>query len=391
MGKIIDRYILREITSLFFLSLFIMTFLLLLGKILQLADLIVNKGVGIANIAWLILYLMPSFLLFTIPVSLLVSILVGMGRLASDNEITVLKGAGVSIYRLLYPVAAASVVAFLIAASLSLFFVPRSNGAVRNLLFDVIRQNASVNIRERVFNDNFKGLLLYADNIPAHGRYMEGVIISDNRISSEPSTIFAEKAYLISDSEYRTISLRLEKGSTHSIDLKRKYYRKMDFSSYDINLDMETAIVERNHAKTKDSTEMTPGELLEKIRTPGLEETSRREFMVEFNKKFTFPFTCIVFGLLGGPIGVSIRRSARSRGFTFGIIIVLLYYLLQLGGTALMETGRISPWIGSWFPGAMFFLAGIYLLVAAAKENLPGWEALRRLSQRIALLRKLGK
>src|SRR3990172_3078389 len=136
-------------------------------------DLMVNKGVSVVNITRLILYLMPYFLLFIIPVSLLISILIGLGRLASDNEITVLKGAGISLYRLCYPFAMASFAAFLITLSLSLFFVPSSNQATKNLLFAIVKQNASIGIREKTFNDNFKGLLIYANNIPAHGKFMK--------------------------------------------------------------------------------------------------------------------------------------------------------------------------------------------------------------------------
>ena len=371
--KIIDRYILREISFPFFTSLFSITFVLLIGKILQLMDLMVNKGVSILAIIKLIFFLMPNFLLFTIPISLLISILVGLGRLASDNEITVMKAAGISLYRLFYPIALASCAAFLTALSLSLFFVPHSNQATKNLLFAVIRQNASIGIKEKVFNDNFKGLLLYADNIPAHGKFMEGVIISDNRIIKEPVTIFAERAHLISDPESMRISLRLERGSTHALDLKLRNYRKMDFSSYDINLDMEAAIAEKNRRKEKDSKEMTAGELMGKIRTHGLDEAVKRELLVELNEKFTFPLACLIFGLLGMPIGVNIRKSAKARGLTMGIIIVLFYYLLQLGGTALTETGRISPLPGIWLPTVIFTIAGLYLFAAAAKEKNWGW------------------
>jgi lipopolysaccharide export system permease protein len=367
--KIIDRYLLRAIAVPFFTSLGIMTFVLLLGKILQLMDLMVNKGVTVTAIASLIFYLLPYFLLFTIPISLLLAILTGLGRLSADNEITVLKGAGLSLYRLLYPIALASGLACLIMLALSLYFVPACNYATKNLIFNVVRQNASVGIKEKVFNDNFRGLLLYANHIPAHGRYMEGVLISDNRISKEPSTIFADRAYLISDPESLLVSLRLEGGSTHSIDMKRKSYRKMDFSSYDINLDLESSLGEQSKKALKDSTEMTPAELLAKIEAPGGDEAAKRELGVELNKKFTMPLTCLIFGLLGLPIGIRARKSAKAWGFTTGLIIVLLYYLAQLCGTALTETGKIPVWLGLWFPNVLFTVAGLYLLVAAAREK----------------------
>lgn len=155
--KIIDRYILREMSVPFFASLGVMTFVLLLGKILQLMDLMVNKGINVFDIAKLILFLMPYFLLFTIPISLLLAVLIGLGKLASGNEITAIKNAGISLYRLSLPIAVASLVTFLIALSLSLFFVPYSNYATKDLLFSIVRQNASAGIKEKVFNDNFRG------------------------------------------------------------------------------------------------------------------------------------------------------------------------------------------------------------------------------------------
>ena len=87
MHFLIHRYILKEIALPFFMILFVLTLVLLLEKILQLIDLIINKGIRFTDIAQLILFLMPTFLMFTIPISLLIAILIGLGRLSSDNEI----------------------------------------------------------------------------------------------------------------------------------------------------------------------------------------------------------------------------------------------------------------------------------------------------------------
>ncbi len=94
MRRLINRYILREIAVPFCMILFVLTFVLLMGKILQVMDLMINKGIGFVEIALLILFLIPSFLVFTIPVSLLIAILIGLGRLSGDNEWTVLKMSG---------------------------------------------------------------------------------------------------------------------------------------------------------------------------------------------------------------------------------------------------------------------------------------------------------
>jgi lipopolysaccharide export system permease protein len=369
MFKIIDRYILKEIAHPFFLILFVLTFVLLMGKILQLMDLMVNKGVSFLDISKLFLLLTPSFLILTIPISLLISILIGLGRLSGDNELTILKASGMSLYKLVGPVAVASLIAFTITAVTSLFLVPQSKYATKNLLFNVAKKKASIGIKEKVFNDDFRGILLYAENIPVHGDSMQGVIISDTRISKEPSTIIAETAYLVSDPALMTVTLRLQNGSTHTVDRMLKNYRKMDFSSYDVNLDIESSIAEAKKASSKDSTEMTVWELSQKLKTAGLEDAVFREMAIEFYKTITTPLSCIVFGILGIPLSIRAHRAVRSRGFTLGLVIVFIYYIIRLGGEALVETGRLSPLIGTWSPNIVFCIVGVYLLIRAANDR----------------------
>ena len=369
MLKIIDRYILKEIAYPFFLILFVLTFVLLMGKIIQLMDLMVNKGVSFIDISKLFLLLTPSFLILTIPISLLISILIGLGRLSGDNELTILKASGMSLYKLLGPVAIASLIAFIITAVTSLFLVPQSKYATKNLLFNVAKKKASIGIKEKVFNDDFKGILLYAESIPVHGDYMKGVIISDTRMSNEPSTIIAEKAFLVSDPSLMTVTLRLENGSTHTVDKKLKNYRKMDFSSYDVNLDIESSIAAAKKVSSKSSTEMTVWELSQELKTAGLEDTVFREMAIEFYKTITTPLSCIVFGILAIPLSIRAHRAVRSRGFTLGLIIVFIYYIMRLGGEALVETGRLSPLIGTWSPNIIFSIVGFYLLIRAANDR----------------------
>jgi lipopolysaccharide export system permease protein len=68
------------------------------------------------------------------------------------------------------------------------------------------------------------------------------------------------------------------------------------------------------------------------------------------------------------PLGIRAHRSVRSRGFTIGLFLVLVYYLLRLSGEALVETGRLSPVIGTWTPNWIFAAAGILLFSLSARE-----------------------
>ena len=366
MTKIIHRYIFREIAVPFTIILFVLTFVLLMGKILQIMDLMVNKGISVLDVLHLIILIMPNFMLFTIPIALLVSILIAMGRYSADNEITVMKASGISLMQMYYPVAFASVLAFICAIVIGFFLVPQSNFAVKKLLFQLATQNASIGIKEKVFNADFKGLLLYADKIPVDGEFLEGVLISDKRILGEPNTILAQKAYLVSDPKMMVIKLRLENGSIHTVSPDLKNYRKVDFKRYDINLDLSSTLVMTD--KHKSSTDMTLTELLDRMKRPGLDDAAARELAIEIHKKFSIPLSCIFFGLLALPLGITSHRAVKSRGFAVGIIIVAAYYLMRIGGEALVETGRLSPAIGVWTPNFVFAFLGVYLFYMSSKE-----------------------
>jgi lipopolysaccharide export system permease protein len=369
MPKTVYRYILREISYPFLMILVVLTFVLIMGKLLQLMDMMVNKGVSFIDIFKLFLLLFPSFLIFTIPISLLVSILIGLGRLSADNEITIFKGSGLSLYQLLYPILFFSLVAFILTTVSTFFLVPQSKYATRHLLFDIAKKKASAGIREKVFNDDFKGILLYANTIPVSGDFMEGVLISDTRLTQEPSTIIAKKAYLVSDPKLMTVTLRLENGSSHTADTKLKYYRKMDFSQYDVNLNLDSLAAEANKIKTKMNIELTIPEIVQKLKTSGLDEKEIRELAVELNKNMALPVSCIVMGILGISLGIRSHRAVKSRGFTMGLIIVLIYYFLILSGETLVETRKFSPVIGIWTPNLLFGIVGIYLLRISAKDK----------------------
>ncbi len=367
MRKIISRYIFKEIAFPFIIILFVLTFVLLMGKLLQIMDLMVNKGISTFDIAKLIVFLLPSFLMFTIPIALLIAILIAMGRLSADNEITVLRASGISLLQLYYPVAIASLISFAFTIIIGYFLVPQSNFASKRLLFDIAQQNAGLGIKEKVFNADFKGMVLYADKIPVDGNHMEGVIVYDNRLADEPNTIVAKKAFLVSDPASFTVKLRLENGSVHTVSTDFKNYRKIDFTTYDINLDLSSAIASISE-DSKSSTDMTMSELLNKMKNPGLDAAAIRELAIEVHKKFSIPLSCIFFALLALPLGITHHRAVKSRGFAVGIIVVALYYLLRIGGEALVETGRLTPEVGVWTPNLIFAILGCGLFYLAYKE-----------------------
>ena len=367
MRKIIFRYIFREIAISFFMILFVLTFVLLMGKILQIMDLIVNKGVSVFSVIKLIVLLLPALMTLTIPVALLIAILIAMGKFSADNEITALKTSGISLMQIFYPVAIASFATFIFTLIIINFLVPKSHFATKKLLFEIASQNASIGIKEKVFNADFQGLLLYADKISSNGHYMEGVMVSDNHIIDEPNTILAKRAFLVSNPELMLIKMRLENGSVHSVSSDFKNYRRIDFERYDINLNLSGNISSLGE-ESKTKSDMTLRELLQEMKKPGIEVKLLRQYAIQVHEKFSIPLSCIFFGLLALPLGIRSHRAVKSRGFAVGIILSTLYFVLRISGVALVETGNLSPEIGVWTPNIFFAIIGIYLFFTAYRE-----------------------
>ncbi|HDQ04603.1 MAG TPA: LPS export ABC transporter permease LptF [Deltaproteobacteria bacterium] len=367
MHKIIFRYIFKEIAVIFLLTLFVLTFVLFMGKILQIMDLIVNKGVSLFDIVKLIIFLLPSFMTLTVPVALLIAILITIGKLSADNEITALKSSGVSLKQIFYPVGFASSSALILTLFISLFLIPKSNLATKNLLFDMTFQHAKISFQEKEFNDGLSILLLYADKVSSDGHFMQGVLIHDRRIKDEPNTILAKNSFLASDPDLMLIKIILIKGAIHTVSKDFKNYRRIDFDRYDINIDLSRTI-KLLGVKDKDSKELSLVELVQKIKSPDTNKNMRHEVTMELHKRFSIPLSCIVFGLLALPLGIRSHRAVKSRGFALGIILATLYYVLIIAGEALVETGYLLPEIGAWLPNMIFAGLGICLFVIAHKE-----------------------
>ena len=202
--------------------------------------------------------------------------------------------------------------------------MPEGNYATKMLLYNVARKKANLGIKEKIFNDDFKDILIYADKVPVKGDILEGVLISDQRPNVEPNTIIAKRAYLVSNPGSLSVTLRLEDGNTHTVDKKLENYRKMDFSTYDVKLAIGTPASDEK-AKTKVSTEMTATEIVERMNSGKIKDIDRRELAIELYKKTSIPTSCLVFAVLAIPLGIRKHRSAKSRGFVLGLLTVLTY------------------------------------------------------------------
>lgn len=364
MKRILSLYIVREITSLFILSIAVFTLILLLGRLIKLTDLVLARGVPLADIGRMIAYLMPSFLVFTIPMAFLLAVLLAFGRLSADNEITVMKAGGISMTQLMPPVIICGLLAAALTLAASIYGVPRGNSAFKQLSFEVLRQNVSLTIREKVFWDDIPGIVLYTEHYDEEHNTLKGVIIHDDRDRRRPMTIFASDGLIGCAPNQRDICLVLRNGSIHAAG-KGSDYRLVNFGEYVMTVggSGKGAAIGRNEL------DMGIGELRRHIADPATPAATRFKMRAELHGRFAFPFATLVFGVLAVPLGMQNRRSGKSGGFSVSIAVLLAYYVLLSLLRSLAERGGISPALAMWLPNIAFLSLGWFLLRMASLER----------------------
>lgn len=363
-NRIINLYIIREITHLFLLGISIFTMILLMGRLIKLTDMVLTRGVPLADVGLMIVYLLPSFLLFTIPMAFLLAVLLAFGRLSADNEITVLKAGGISLIQLLPPVLLCGACAAILGVGASLYGVPKGNAAFKKLSVAVVTRNITATLREKVFWDALPGLILYCEQYDDQSKSLRGVLINDGRDPSRPLTIFAANGRVSGGAAGEPVLLILSQGSIHSASGGNQY-RLVNFGEYVM------AVANAGSSAGGGLTEIDMG-VAELARRSGDVATplpQRRKLAAELHSRFALPCASLVFAIVAVPLGIQNRRSGKSAGFSISIALLLAYYLLMSFLRTVAEKGALPAAVGMWLPDLLFAAFGGWLLWRASHEK----------------------
>jgi len=363
--SLLDRAILKEMTVAFILGLMVFTFVLLTNKILRLVELIVNKGVGILTVLQLFLYILPYSLVVTIPMSVLLATLATFTRLGTDGEILAMRGAGLSLSRLTRPAVGFGLVASVLTLVITIWILPFSNHAFKNLVFRMTHQQATVGIQEGVFNSEFEGLILYVEHVDPKTSRLEGVFLVDNRNPAERRVVVARSGQFTSDPQNLRMGLSLSQGSIHlSAAELTGGYRLLTFSDYQLTVDVGRSLVDPMQ-RPPGEQELTLAELRERAAALRAQGRNYHPPLVEFHKKLAIPISCVLFAIVGVPLGSRLRKGGRGLSLAISVASALGYYMLIVAGEGLGDRGLIPEALAMWLPNLLIALGGILLLTRA--------------------------
>jgi len=362
LGTLLDRYIFRELLSPFFGSLFALSFVIFAKEMLRLVDLLVSRGVGLGALFNIILHLLPSFLVLTLPIACLIASISAFSRLSFDNELTAMRTAGLSIWRLAKPVLLFSVCVFLVTLFLAKWGQPWSNVSLKGLALSLIQNQLNLALETGVFNEPVPGMVIYVPH-PVEGSAQEvGVFISDQRNRSKPFIIVARSYQVVNDPQHRKLGLRLFHGSVHQIPKDIQQYHQVRFSTYLLWMDIPLP----NGFGTIDRP--TYQAMIQKLDETGWHDAGALRRLMEYYKDLGFPLASLLLGLLGLPVGIVSRRSGRIGGFAIGILIIIGFYVLNVLGEFLVTTLVISPFAGAWLPDVVILIATGVLFVRVGRR-----------------------
>ena len=375
---LIDRWLIAQILPpmLFAISAFTVISLSV-GVMFDLIRKIVEFGLPLFLAIKVLFFSLPSFLVLSFPMAVLLSTLLAYGKLSANSELLALKSLGIKTSRIIAPAIAVSI----LMTGLTFYFndnlVPASNKLAEstlragigssfssekekfNIMFSRYGSRIKSATNKPTKRNTFLTHIFYASRF--ENNIMQEVTVLDfsrediQQILKATSAVFDKKnsSWIFSDGSIVSID---QGGQTTNIQFKKYRYPFVEGP-----LDLAKV--------PKDATEMSLKQALEAERiykeTGNLKEI--RRIQVRIQEKFTLPFACLVFGLIGSSLGSkSNLRSSKSQGFGLSVILILVYYVMSFVFSSFGVKGVLSPIVATWLPVLISMGGGIYFLRKAS-------------------------
>jgi lipopolysaccharide export system permease protein len=368
INSIINRYLLKEMMLPFVINSVFFTFVFLMTKILDITNLIVNYKISMFSILLILLYSIPRFLSFVIPMSVMMAVLLTFIRLSNDKELVALKSGGVSIYGLIPPVLVFCLMGVVLSCFITVYGMPWGTVSMKELTFQVAASHADAGLKERTFNDTFKDVMLYINKIDLKKKMLKDVFIEDKRSQNIVSTVMAPKGRMFAEPDKLVFHLKLYQGTINQVNLENRSAHSINFDSYDVNLDVKKTLTASKDGP-KDEDEMSFGDLKAYLKTFSQQNEQYYTALIELHKKFSIPFACFALGILAVPLGIQSESAKRSTGLGLGMVFFLIYYIMLSAGSVFGETGVYPPMVGMWVPNIVLGGLGLFLLIRTANDS----------------------
>jgi LPS export ABC transporter permease LptF len=346
--RITRKYLLGEMTGPFMVGLGSFTVIALLQRFSRVADLVIAKGVPAPLVGRLLLTLLPAFFMITLPASLLLAVLLGLGRLAADSETTALSAAGVGMRGVALPVLAASAVTFAAVLLTGWQGVPWGYRETQRTLARIVTERAGAGASEHVFREITPEVLVYPDRVSPDGERMSGVFLSFRPAGGDPLLVFARSGRFVPAAGDGVVGLELSDGTIHGEPAGKPLYRIASFGRMAFRIPLEASSVQGRD----DPNGMSLPELSRKVDATG-GGGANATYRYHFHRRLSLAVSCLSFGLLAIPLGFSLRSRGKSSAVGVTVALFLFNYLFIAAAGAVERRSGPGMIALLWAPNAL--------------------------------------
>ncbi len=398
MISILDRYILRQLIVVTVLGVLSLTALLLLGQIFQeLQSLLVESGAPASIVLEFMVQVIPFSLTFSVPWGFLTAVLLVYGRLAADNELTSMRMAGLSLWRLSMPAIVLGLAFSALCYYINIEVAPRGKQAMSDLVIKAAHTDP-----KKLLSANQTAIKIGDGRLYLEKRVEDTIyglhVYPDGAKDMGFASMHAQRAEIGDfDRETRQIELTL-----YDVTIERRDEKTSDLSlinkmplKIDVPLNQQRRLKDNRFTNEEIAEALANFYAIEDIDLPlmqklakqaslqnsfpaaaslwstalndvtyykrGMSKKVERAFQTEPTKRASFAVSCIIFSLIGVPLAITARRRDTSTGFALGILVAALYFMaLVLCEISRKSSGWI-PYVVLWLPNVLGIIYALYL------------------------------
>jgi lipopolysaccharide export system permease protein len=407
-------------------------FVFLLQFLMKFADRLIGKGLSAWVITQLIIYNLAWMVVLVVPMSVLVATLMAFGSMSQNNEVAILKSSGISLYKMMIPPFISSILVALFLVYFNNHIYPDANHSARLLMEDISRKKPTLSLVPGVFSQDVPNYSILVRNIDHINNELKQVTIYDYSEWPSTKVITASSGKIYLSTDQKKLIMDLTNGEIHQSNTSdQNVYRKLRFSRHKIALPADQFTFEQSGpGGARGDREMGAPQMLglvdsvNKIKTgivkefdsrvssmiPPLNQPRRFEgingpnirfvfikakqtihadensvmntvarldynrreldrYWVEIHKKYSLPFACIVFVLIGAPLGTMMRKGGFGMAAGISLIFFLIYWAFLIAGEKLADRDILSPFLGMWSANIFLGFFGLLLTVKSARER----------------------
>ena len=430
---ILFKYILKNHLAPFLFSIFTLFSVLLIQYLMKMADMLVGKGLSAWVITKVIVFSLSFMVVLVIPMAVLVTTLMAFGNMSQNNEIAILKSAGISLYKIMLPPFLMSVLLAFLLVQFNNYVYPNNNHELRILLQDINQTKPMLALEPGIFSQEVQSYSILARKIDQNTNMIKDVTIYDYSSPQTINIVTARSGKIYFSQDRKKLILDLNDGEIHeSSRTDQKVYRKILFERHkiamnadqfsfeqstpggargdrelgaqdmliivdslkNINLkfenELQSKVVQYILEDSKSGIVTSKSKVMdlkftflrveEKIKAARnvinstvqrISDTDKRigSYWVEIHKKYALPVACIIFVLIGAPLGTMIRKGGLGIASGVSIFFFVIYWAFLIGGEKLADRGIISAFWGMWSANIVLGILGIWLTIKSAKER----------------------